>query len=102
MPNDVTTKSEFHDVYEINSTGWQLFNEQACLDNDFALKAQHSYDDMERADRQGRILHTIDKIGRQVNLLHGYEIRNRHILKIGPQGGFDAVEDQVCSQITGV
>ena len=73
MPNDVTTKSEFHDVYEINSTGWQRFNEQACLDNDFALKAQHSYDDMERADRQRRILHTIDKIGRQINLLHGYE-----------------------------
>ncbi len=102
MPNDESTKSEFHDVYEINDTAWRRFNEQAQLDLDYYLKAQHSHDDMERADRQGRILHTIDKIGRQVNLLHGYEIRNRHILKIGPVGGFDAQEDQACTQHTGV
>lgn len=102
MPNDATTKSEFHDVYEINDTAWRLFNEQACLDLDYYLKAQHSHDEMTQADRQGRILHTIDKIGRQVNLLHGYEIRNRHILKIGPLGNFDAQEDQACNQHTGV
>ena len=78
------------------------FLEQACLDNDYALKAQHSVEEVERADRQGRILHTIDKIGRQINLLHGYEIRNRHILKIGPQGNYDQNEDQACNQHTGV
>jgi len=102
MPNDMTTKSEFHDVYEINDTAWRLFNEQACLDLDYFLKAQHSHEEMERADLQHRLLHTIDKIGRQVNLLHGYEIRNRHILKIGPQGNFDEAEDQACNQHTGV
>ena len=102
MANEANTKSEFHDVYEINDTAWRRFNEQACLDNDFALKAQHSYDEMERADRQGRVLHTIDKIGRQINLLHGYEIRNQHILKIGPQGNYDASEDMACNQHTGV
>ncbi len=57
---------------------------------------------MERASRQKRILHTSDKIGRQVNLLHGYEIRNRHVLKIGPQGNFDEAEDRACNQHTGV
>ncbi|KKL48417.1 hypothetical protein LCGC14_2325740, partial [marine sediment metagenome] len=72
MPNDETTKSEFHDVYEINDTAWRPFNEQACLDLDYYLKAQHTYEEMQRADRQNRLLHTIDKIGRQVNLLHGY------------------------------
>ncbi|MHC4322703.1 MAG: portal protein [Planctomycetota bacterium] len=102
MPNDETTKSEFHDVYEINDTAWRPFNEQACLDLDYYSKAQHSHDEMERADRQHRLLHTIDKIGRQVNLIHGYEIRNRHILKIGPQGNFDEREDQACNQHTGV
>ena len=102
MPNNMTTKSEFHDVYEINDTAWRLFNEQACLDLDYFLKAQHSHEEMERADSQRRLLHTIDKIGRQVNLLHGYEIRNRHILKIGPQGNFDEAEDQACNQHTGV
>ncbi len=102
MPNDETTISEFHDVYEINDTAWRPFNEQACLDLDYYLKAQHTYEEMQRADRQNRLLHTIDKIGRQVNLLHGYEIRNRHILKIGPQGNFDETEDQACNQHTGV
>ncbi len=102
MPNDTTTMSEFHDVYEINDTAWRPFNEQACLDLDFFLKAQHTHEEMERADRQNRILHTIDKISRQVNLIHGYEIRNRHILKIGPQGNFDEKEDHACNQHTGV
>ena len=102
MPNDETTISEFHDVYEINETAWRPYNEQACLDLDYYLKAQHTYEEMQRADRQNRLLHTIDKIGRQVNLLHGYEIRNRHILKIGPQGNFDEKEDQACNQHTGV
>ena len=102
MSNDAATTSEFHDVYEINETAWRPFNEQACLDLDYYLKAQHTYEEMQRADRQNRLLHTIDKIGRQVNLLHGYEIRNRHILKIGPQGNFDEVEDQACNQHTGV
>ncbi|KKN77219.1 hypothetical protein LCGC14_0361970 [marine sediment metagenome] len=102
MPNDATTKSEFLDVYEINDQAWKPFNEQACLDNDYALLAQHSIEEVDRANQQGRVLHTIDKIGRQINLLHGYEIRNRHILKIGPQGNFDAAEDQACNQHTGV
>ena len=102
MSNEETIKSEFHDVYEINDTAWRPFNEQACLDLDYYLKAQHTYEEMQRADRQNRLLHTIDKIGRQVNLLHGYEIRNRHILKIGPQGNFDEKEDQACNQHTGV
>lgn len=102
MPNDETTKSEFKDVYDLNFTAWRPFLEQACLDNDFALKAQHSWEDMQRADRQKRILHTIDKIGRQINLLHGYEIRNRHILKIGPVGNYEENEDQACNQHTGV
>lgn len=102
MPNDTTTKSEFHDVYEINDTAWRPFNEQACLDLDYYLKAQHSHEEMEKANAQRRILHTIDKIGRQVNLIHGYEIRNRHILKIGPQGNFEENEDHACNQHTGV
>ena len=102
MPNDASTKSEYQDVWQINDTAWDPFNQQACLDNDYYLRAQHSWDDVQRANQQGRILHTIDKIGRQVNLIHGYEIRNRHILKIGPVGNFDAQEDQACSQHTGV
>ena len=103
MATDKTKRtSEYHDIYEVNSSAWHDFNVQACLDLDFALKAQHTQDEVDRADKQNRILYTFDKIGRQVNLLHGYEIRNRHILKIGPVGNFEAEEDEACNQHTGV
>jgi len=102
MANEASTVSEYHDAYEINATAWRPFLEQAELDLDYFLKAQHDAEEAAAADRQGRILHTIDKIGRQVNLLHGYEIRNRHILKIGQQGAFEEKEDEACNQHTGV
>jgi hypothetical protein len=102
MANDSDKLSQFHEVYDINQTAWHEFQEQACLDLDYYLKAQHSEEEADAADRQDRTLHTIDKIGRQVNLLHGYEIRNRHILKIGQQGAFEEKEDEACNQHTGV
>lgn len=102
MPNDKSTLSEFHDVYDINSTAWYNYLEQGCLDLDYFLRAQHTEEEAAAADRQDRILHTMDKIQRQVNLLHGYEIRNRHILKIGQQGAFEEKEDEACNQHTGV
>ncbi len=102
MPNDASKLSEFHDVYDINSTAWYDYLVQACLDLDYYLKAQHDDDEAHAADDQGRTLHTIDKIARQVNLIHGYEIRNRHILKIGQQGAFEEKEDEACNQHTGV
>jgi len=103
MPTDKTKRiSEFHDLYEINNQAWHDFNVQACLDQDFYLKAQYDQDDIDRADKQNRVLYMFDKIGRQVNLLHGYEIRNRHVLKIGPVGNFETEEDQACNQHTGV
>ena len=42
--------SEFHDAYDINATAWRPFMEQACLDLDFYLKAQHSDDEAAAAD----------------------------------------------------
>ena len=104
MATDISTKrkSEYDDVYQVNSQAWYDFNVQACLNNDFYLKAQYHRDDVDKADKQNRILYTFDKIGRQVNLLHGYEIRNRHILKIGPVGNFETEEDEACNQHTGV
>lgn len=95
-------KSEYHDLYSIYSSAWRDYNIQACLDTDYYLKAQYDQDEVDRADKQNRVLYTFDKIGRQVNLLHGYEIRNRHILKIGPVGNFEAAEDEACNQHTGV
>jgi hypothetical protein len=95
-----TLKQQYNDVYEVESSAWDSFNSQACTDLDFALKAQHTEEEASRAEDQDRILYTIDKIGRQVGLLSGYEIKNRHILKIGPQGGFNMQEDIACGQHT--
>lgn len=103
MPvNKTERRSEFDDLYEINSQAWHDFNVQACLNTDYYLKAQNTQEEVDRADQQNRTLYVFDKIARQVNLLHGYEIRNRHILKIGPVGNFETEEDEACNQHTGV
>jgi len=102
LKREVDRKSEYDDKYETYQMGWQDFLEQACLDQDYALKAQYTKDEVDKANGQERTLYTFDKISRQINLLHGYEIRNRHILKIGPVGGFDQEEDQACTQHTNV
>jgi len=100
MPNDASTKSEYNDIHDICSDGWRGFLQQANIDLDYYFRAQHSEEEASRARDQDRELYTIDKIGRQVNLLHGYEIRNRHILKIGPHGSPDLQEDIACGQHT--
>ncbi|KKK51802.1 hypothetical protein LCGC14_3111310, partial [marine sediment metagenome] len=74
---------------------------QGMLDLDFYFRAQHTEKEARQAEQQERTLYTLDKIGRQVDLLHGYEIKNRHILKIGPQGK-PSKEDKACSQHTSV
>lgn len=102
MSRDSELKSDYSDIHEICRTGWGGFLGQATLDLDYYHRAQHTEKEAERAKRQDRDLFTIDKIGRQVNLLSGYEIRNRHILKIGPQGMPDEQEDDACRQHTGV
>ena len=99
--NNASVESEFHDAYDLNSTAWNPFLEQAQLDLDYYHRAQHTEKEAAAADRQGRIVYTIDKLARHVNLLHGYEIRNRHTLKIGPVGG-ESREDLACNQHTGI
>ena len=99
MAKDAELKSDYDEAFEIKRTGWERQLKQGMLDLDFYFRAQHTADEAKKAELQGRELYTLDKIGRQVNLLHGYEIRNRHILKIGPQGK-PSTEDKACSQHT--
>ena len=94
-------KSDYDEAFEIKRTGWERQLKQGMLDLDFFFRAQHTADEAKTAELQNRELYTLDKIGRQVNLLHGYEIRNRHILQIGPQGK-PSGEDKACSQHTSV
>ena len=92
--------SEYKDVFEICRAGWSNFVDQALTDLEYYFRAQHTEDEAEQARLQDRELYTIDKIARQVNLLHGYEIRNRHILKIVPVGRADPYEDAATHQMS--
>ena len=92
-------KSDYHDIYDDCNSGWQNFNKEASLDLDSYLDAQFTQDEYEEAQIRKRALFVINKLARQVNLLEGYEIKNRHILKIAPVGGED---NAVCTQMTGL
>lgn len=96
----MTLKSEYTDVYETNFDGWSDYLHHGEIDTAYYCGAQFTQEELERAEKQGRTLHTMDKTARQVNLLHGYEIRNRHILKIGPVGMPEVQEDEACRQHT--
>lgn len=100
MANDTEIKSDYDEIFDVSRNGWDRFQQQGMLNLDFYLRAQHTHEEAEKAESQGRELYTLDKVGRQVNLLHGYEIKNRHILKIGPQGKINLEEDKACSQHT--
>lgn len=101
MAKDAELKSDYDEAFEIKRTGWERQLKQGMLDLDFYFRAQHTADEARKAELQDRELYTLDYIGRQVDLLWGYEIKNRHILKVGPQGK-PSVEDKACSQHTSV
>ena len=101
MAEATELKSDYDEAFEIKRTGWERQLKQGMLDLEFYFRAQHTPKEAKQAELQDRTLYTLDKIGRQVDLLHGYEIKNRHILKIGPQGK-PSIEDKACSQHTSV
>lgn len=100
MTSDNDLKSDRQDIYEICYDGWSDFLSNAEIDLAYYCGAQFTNEQLEKADDQGRTLHVMDKTARQVNLLEGYEIRNRHILKIGPVGLPEQQEDEACRQHT--
>ena len=100
MTQDNDLKSDKSDVYDFCYDGWSGFLKQSETDLAYYCGAQWEYEQLVAADEQDRILHTLDKTARQVNLLHGYEIKNRHILKIGPVGMPQQEEDEACRQHT--
>ena len=100
MPDsDHDLKSDYKDVHEICRSGWDRFLQDAQLNMDYYLGAQWTGEEYRKAVRRGSELYVINKMRRQVDLLHGYEIRNRHILKIGPT---ERQDDLACQQHTGV
>lgn len=92
---------ERQERYEFARHGWAGFNDEALIDVEMYLGAQNTRKDENFAALTGRPLYVINKMKRQVSLLAGYEIRNRHILKMAPIGGEDSeVARQHTSLIT--
>ena len=92
-------RDEFAEYYRNDYACWQNYWAEAERDMEFALLAQYTESEWDKANRQGRELLVIDKTKRQLDLLEGYEQRNRHILKIMPTEGQD---DLVSQQLTGI
>lgn len=86
--------SEFTELCDYMNHAWSNFLAEASISMDFYKGAQWGKKDSDKADKRGTDLFVINKMRRHVNLLHGYEIRNRHILKIEPIG----LEDDKASQ----
>ena len=88
---------ELKDRYDYAHAGWYDFLRQAEMAMEMHGSAQWSREEVASAQRTGRSLYTFNKIARQVNLLSGYEIRNRHTLKVSPIGRED---DDIARQHT--
>jgi len=84
-----TLSIEKQEKYDFAKHGWAGFNDEALIDMEMYLGAQNTNKDEKFAALTGRPLYVINKMKRQVSLLAGYEIRNRHILKMTPIGGED-------------
>jgi len=90
-------RSDLQEAYNDYYAGWQRYLEEAVVDMEIHLGAQFTGEEQEWARRNERTLYAFGKSARQVELLSGYEIRNRHLLKIGPVGRED---DLACQQHT--
>lgn len=99
MPEKLSDmRKDFLDDYRHKEAAWQNFSREADRDLEMYLGAQFTSKQQQWANFVGRTLHVFNKIRRQVWLIHGYEIRNRHVLKIHPVGKED---DPVSNQMTG-
>ena len=87
MPD--TLEKDFIERYKESDAGWSNYLHEAEVDTQMVLGAQFKESDRLFARFHGRALMTFNRMMRQVNLISGYEIRNRHSLKIGPVGDED-------------
>ena len=92
-------KTDYVSAYKTAESQWSDFLEEADTDMQLYCSAQFSEAEHEWAKRSNRSLYVFNRVRRSVNLVSGYEIRNRHILKIGPTGRDD---DSVAQQHTGL
>lgn len=81
--------TDFEDAYGADHSDWSDYLSEATNDLELYCSAQFTENQLRQADLSKRSLYVFNRIKRQVNLVSGYEQRNRHILKIGPIGRDD-------------
>jgi len=96
---DAEIKNEYADLFRDYSSSWSGYLDEAQLDLEMHLGAHFTLKQIKQAELTDRTLYPFNKTARQVDLIHGYEIRNRHILRIGPA---EKQDDEAASQHTGV
>ena len=97
--SDLEIKKEHIDRYHWAHSGWINFLEAAEQDLDYYLNDQLGRAERSYLKKEGRTGFAFNKIRRFVELLSGFEIKDRHVLKIGPVGIED---DLAANQHTGV
>jgi hypothetical protein len=97
--SDNSIKSELSDLYRDFYGGWEKYFPEARENLEMHLGAHFTKEQYKAAEQTGRSLYPFNKTARQVDLIHGYEIRNRHILKIG---SVERSDDVAASQHTGI
>jgi hypothetical protein len=95
----MSVKQEYKDWHEYSKNAWSDALLEGHEDLEYYLGSQISAEEQAWASQEGRILYPVNMIQRQVDLVSGYEQRNRHTLKIGPIGVED---DDPCVQHTKV
>ena len=93
--SNTVTQDELNDLYNYNRTCWDGYLNEAYKDVEYYLGAQFTQAEERSAQQLDRTLLVFNKIRRQVKLLSGYEVRNRHQLKLVPVGQED---DEVARQ----
>lgn len=91
--------ADFEELFNDYKGAWNPYLVEADSDMELHLGAHFSSEQIAKAKLTGRSLVPFPKTTRQVEFLHGYEIKNRHILKIGATGRED---DIAARQHTGI
>jgi hypothetical protein len=95
--NDI--KSDFEQCYNDSYHGWSGFLSEAEDNMKVFLGDQLTHQEKAWLKQQDRSSYVFNKVARFIYLISGFEIKDRHILKIGPISGED---DHACSQMTGL
>jgi len=99
MSKDGELKSEYSDLHRDYSSYWDPFLLWAQAYTEMHLGVHFSAKQVAAAKRINRTLYPFNDTHRQVDILSGLEIQDRHVIKIGPVGKED---DEAANQHTGI